>query len=153
MCTLVKEVGQPGKTHLRIIEVMKRFPKGISCGQIRHELEREGIPHEDLAHLDRCIRELDKWFIIEKTTDTQTAENKKQGIVDEGQITEALRAQILMGPVAVASAAARASKRTASISWYDARDRNVGGMLTLATPYGQSAKSAAPGRRRVSFAL
>jgi 5-methylcytosine-specific restriction endonuclease McrA len=76
---------------------MKRFPEGISGGQIRHELEREGIPHEDLAHLVRRIRELDKWFIIEKTTDTQTAENNKQVIGDEGQITETLRAQVLYG--------------------------------------------------------
>ena len=41
---------QPGKLHLRIVEVMKRFPEGISCDQIRHELEREGIPAEDIGH-------------------------------------------------------------------------------------------------------
>jgi hypothetical protein len=33
---------KPGLIHLRIIEVMKRFPEGLSGGQIRQELEKEG---------------------------------------------------------------------------------------------------------------
>jgi 5-methylcytosine-specific restriction endonuclease McrA len=74
---------------------MKRFPEGISCDQIRHELEREGIPAEDIGHLGRRIRELDKWFIIEKTTITQTAKSTGQAIGDEGQISETLRAEVL----------------------------------------------------------
>jgi hypothetical protein len=41
---------KPGKIHLRIIEVMKRFPGGISGGQIRQELEREGLEPEDQTH-------------------------------------------------------------------------------------------------------
>jgi 5-methylcytosine-specific restriction endonuclease McrA len=86
---------QPGKIHLRIVEAMKRFPEGISGVQIRHELEREGIPPEDLGHLGRCIRELDKWFIIEKTTTTSTAKSDRQVIDDEGEISQALRAEVL----------------------------------------------------------
>jgi hypothetical protein len=34
---------RPGKIHLRIIDVMKNFPDGVSGGQIRHELEKEGL--------------------------------------------------------------------------------------------------------------
>ena len=41
---MTKEVRQPGKIHLRIVEAMKRFPEGISGDQIKHELEREGFP-------------------------------------------------------------------------------------------------------------
>ena len=88
---MAKDISQPGKIHLRIVEVMKRFPEGISGVQIRHELEREGIPPEDLGHLGRRIRELDKWFIIEKTTTAQTAESDTHVIGDEGQISQALR--------------------------------------------------------------
>jgi hypothetical protein len=57
---------KPGRIHLRIIEVMKRFPDGISGGQIRHELEKEGLEPGDQTHLDRRKRDLKKWFVIEK---------------------------------------------------------------------------------------
>jgi len=33
-------MSKPGSIHYRIVEVMKRFPEGISGGQIREELER-----------------------------------------------------------------------------------------------------------------
>lgn len=56
----------PGKIHLRIIEVMKRFPQGISGGQIRQELEREGLEPGGQTHLDRRKRDLKKWFVIQK---------------------------------------------------------------------------------------
>ena len=92
---MARGISQPGQIHMRIIEVMKRFPEGISGGQIRQELEKEGLRPEDQTHLDRRIRELDKWFIIEKTTTTQTAESNRQVISDEGQITETLRAEVL----------------------------------------------------------
>jgi len=34
---------RPGQIHLRIIEVMKKYPDGVSGGQIRQELEKEGL--------------------------------------------------------------------------------------------------------------
>jgi hypothetical protein len=74
---------------------MKRFPEGISSGQIRHELEREGIPPGDLGQIARRIRELDKWFIIEKMMIAQTAVGDTRVMGDEGQITETLRAGVL----------------------------------------------------------
>ena len=114
---MAKDISQPGKIHLRIVEVMKRFPEGISCDQIRHELEREGVPAEDIGHLGRRIRELDKWFIIEKTTITQTAKSTGQVIGDEGQIPRRYGLRFFMRLVAVASAAARPSRGTASPSW------------------------------------
>ncbi len=55
---------KPGKILLRIIEVMKRFPGGISGGQIRQELEKEGLEPGDQTHLDRRKRDLKKWFVI-----------------------------------------------------------------------------------------
>ena len=54
---MARGISQPGQIHLRIIEVMKRFPEGISGLQISLELEREGFPPEDLGHLGRRIRE------------------------------------------------------------------------------------------------
>jgi hypothetical protein len=40
---------KPGAIHLRIIEVMRRFPSGISGGQIREELEKEGLERSRLT--------------------------------------------------------------------------------------------------------
>jgi hypothetical protein len=34
---------KPGAIHLRIVEVMKRFPDGISGGPVRQELGRRGF--------------------------------------------------------------------------------------------------------------
>jgi hypothetical protein len=45
---------------------MKRFPEGITSGQIRQELESEGLRSENQTHLDRRKRDLKKWFVIEK---------------------------------------------------------------------------------------
>jgi len=47
---------KPGIIHLRIIEVMKKFPNGVSGGQIREELDKEGLEpgehtHRDPAHV------------------------------------------------------------------------------------------------------
>jgi 5-methylcytosine-specific restriction endonuclease McrA len=50
---------------------MKRFPEGISGGQIRQELEKEGLRPEDQTHLDRRKRDLKKWFVIETAASTQ----------------------------------------------------------------------------------
>ena len=43
---------------------MKRFKDGASGGQIRQELEKEGLRPEDQTHLDRRKRDLKKWFLI-----------------------------------------------------------------------------------------
>jgi hypothetical protein len=102
-----KKSSNPGKIHLRIIEVMKRFPDGISSGQIRHELEREGLRPEDQTHLDRRKRDLKKWFIIEKTDCQQFVDGKtrtvtvyrytgdRELVTDEGQISQKLRAEVI----------------------------------------------------------
>lgn len=75
---------------------MKRFPDGISGGQIRQELEKEGLRPEDQTHLDRRKRDLKKWFII-KTVESRQEINgklrkvtlykyagKRKDITDEG---------------------------------------------------------------------
>jgi hypothetical protein len=49
-------ISRPGEIHLRIVEVMKRFPDGVSGGQIRQELEKAGLRPEDQTHLDRRKR-------------------------------------------------------------------------------------------------
>ena len=97
----------PGKIHLRIIEVMKRFPRGISGGQIRQELEKEGLEPVEQTHLDRRKRDLKKWFLIDKEVATIVVNGKsskvtlykyagaRSRIVDEGQVSLKERAEII----------------------------------------------------------
>jgi HNH endonuclease len=98
---------KPGQIHLRIVEVMKKFPEGISGGQIRQELERDGLKPEDQTHLDRRKRDLKKWFVIKKRRSTAIIDGKKRNVVlyeyagerkditDEGQIGIKLRAEVI----------------------------------------------------------
>jgi 5-methylcytosine-specific restriction endonuclease McrA len=98
---------KPGSIHVRIVEVMKRFPGGISGGQIRQELEKEGLRSEDQTHLDRRKRDLKKWFVIKKTVSTQNVGGserkvtlysyvgKKKYVADEGQINQKRRADVI----------------------------------------------------------
>jgi 5-methylcytosine-specific restriction endonuclease McrA len=104
---VASKTSPPGSIHLRIIEVMKRFPAGVSGGQIRQELEREGLKPEEQTHLDRRKRDLKKWFKIEKTQSTVTVGGHKrkvilyrylgdrQRVTDEGQISQKLRAEVI----------------------------------------------------------
>jgi hypothetical protein len=100
---------KPGKIHLRIIEVMKRFPGGISGGQIRHELEKKGLEPGDQTHLDRRKRDLKKWFVINKDLATLVVGGKnrkvtlykyagvRKKVVDQGQISLKERAEVIHG--------------------------------------------------------
>jgi len=100
-------VSKPGHIHLRIIEVLKRFPEGISGGQIRQELENEGLKPEDQTHLDRRKRDLKKWFVIRKKPSSVIINGKKRnvvlyeyggerkGVTDEGQISTKVRAEVI----------------------------------------------------------
>jgi hypothetical protein len=100
---------KPGKIHLRIIEVMKRFPDGISGGQIRHELEKEGLEPGEQTHLDRRKRDLKKWFAIKKDLATIVVNSKsrkvtlykyagvRRKVVDEGQISLKERVEVIHG--------------------------------------------------------
>jgi len=102
-----KKTSKPGKIHLKIVEVSRRFPKGISGGQIRQELEKEGLRAEDQTHLDRRKRDLKKWFLIQKTKAIQEIHGKKRIVVlyryagkrtiitDPGQIDIKLRAEVI----------------------------------------------------------
>jgi 5-methylcytosine-specific restriction endonuclease McrA len=102
-----KQVSKPGKIHARIVEIMKRFPEGLTGGQIRQELEKEGLRPDDQTHLDRRKRDLKKWFIIEKIRTTPTIQGKKRtvvlykykgertGVTDEGQVSQRDRAEVL----------------------------------------------------------
>jgi hypothetical protein len=69
--------GKPGKIHLQIIRLMKRFPDGITSGQIRQQLEKAGLAPEEHTHLDRRKRDLKKWFEIEKVTARRPDANGK----------------------------------------------------------------------------
>lgn len=98
---------KPGRIHLRIVELMQRFPEGITSGQIRQELEKEGLRPEDQTHLDRRKRDLKKWFVIKKKKVTQTIDGKNRSVFlyvymgersdvsDEGSINLKTRAEIL----------------------------------------------------------
>ena len=102
-----KRQSKPGAIHLRIVEVLKRFPGGASGGQIRQELEKAGLKPEDQTHLDRRKRDLKKWFLIEKIKIVQDVNGKKQTVTlykfvgekksvgDEGQVSLRIRAQVL----------------------------------------------------------
>src|SRR3989442_11956249 len=102
-----KNTSKPGKIHLRIVHILKRFPMGISGGQIRQELEKEGLRPEDQTHLDRRKRDLKKWFVIEKTRSTVLVDGKnrhsvlykfkgeKANVVDEGDVDRRIRAEVL----------------------------------------------------------
>jgi hypothetical protein len=92
---MAKGISQPGQIHLRIIEVMKRFPEGISGGQIRKELEKEGLRPEDQTHLDRRIKELDKWFIIEKSEIAQEDLREMRQNRNKELTSQILRARVL----------------------------------------------------------
>ena len=93
-----KAISKPGQIHLLIIDVMKRFPDGVSGGEIRHELEKDGLKREDQTHLDRRKRDLKKWFVsLEDIHDVLVDGKKRQrqalqfggerkGVTDEGQI-------------------------------------------------------------------
>src|SRR5881397_3140561 len=97
---------KPGKIHLRIVEVMKRFPDGVTGGQIRQELEGEGLRPEDQTHLDRRKRDLKKWFIIETSESAQIVNQKARKVVvykyvgertdisDEGDINIRVKAEV-----------------------------------------------------------
>jgi 5-methylcytosine-specific restriction endonuclease McrA len=97
---------KPGAIHLRIVEVMKRFPGGISGGQIRHELEKNGLRPEDQTHLDRRKRDLKKWFVIRTSVATHTVNGKsrkvtlyryggkRKDVTDEGDISIRVKAEV-----------------------------------------------------------
>jgi 5-methylcytosine-specific restriction endonuclease McrA len=98
---------KPGKIHLQIIEIMKRFPEGISGGQIRDELSKQGLLPGQQTHLDRRKRDLKKWFVIQKISSTSTVDGKKTRVIlyrysgrrkrttDEGDVGIALRASVV----------------------------------------------------------
>jgi 5-methylcytosine-specific restriction endonuclease McrA len=102
-----KKTSKPGEIHLKIIEVLKRFPEGISGGRIRQELEKEGLRAEEQTHLDRRKRDLKKWFVIHKVKTTQDIAGKRRTAVlykyvgerktvtDPGQVDLKLRAEVI----------------------------------------------------------
>jgi hypothetical protein len=90
-----KSHSQPGQIHLQIIEVMKRYPQGISAGQIRQELEKEGLPRRELRCLPRHIGELDRWFIIEEDSTTEALPGSPGDLVHDDSTANRQRAEIL----------------------------------------------------------
>jgi hypothetical protein len=102
-----KRTSKPGAIHLRIIEVLKQFPEGASGGQIRQELEKEGLKPEEQTHLDRRKRDLKKWFVIQKIKIGQVVAGKqrnvtlykyaglKKAVSDEGQVDSKIRAHVI----------------------------------------------------------
>jgi hypothetical protein len=92
---MARGISQPGQIHLRIIEVMKRFPEGISGGQIRHELEKEGLRAAELRNLHRRLTELNKWFIIEKSAIAQGDIRKMLHTRKKELASQILRAHVL----------------------------------------------------------
>ncbi len=73
-----KKQSRPGAIHLRIVDVLRRYPDGASGGQIRQDLENAGLKPEDHTHLDRRKRDLKKWFVIEKIKTSQQSGGTKR---------------------------------------------------------------------------
>jgi 5-methylcytosine-specific restriction endonuclease McrA len=102
----MKRPSRPGAIHQRIVDVMKRFPDGISGGQIRQELEKEGLQSDDQTHLDRRKRDLKKWFIIQKAVAMQMVNDKprkvtlykyvgdRTDVTDEGDVNIRVKAEV-----------------------------------------------------------
>lgn len=102
-----KKNSKPGAIHLKIVEVLKRFPEGVTGGQIRLELEKEGLRAQEQTHLDRRKRDLKKWFVIEKTRTVTELNGNRQNVTlykyigvrktvtDEGAVDQRLRAQVI----------------------------------------------------------
>lgn len=98
---------KPGQIHRRMIEIMKRFPDGVSGGQLREELEKEGLRAAEQTHLDRRKRDLKKWFVIDKITANQVVDGRAVTVTlyqykgergdrtDEGEINIKVRAAVL----------------------------------------------------------
>lgn len=102
-----KRRSKPGAIHLRIIEVLKRFPAGASGGQIRQELEKDGLKAEEQTHLDRRKRDLKKWFVIEKRTAPVEVNGRnrnvtlykyvgtRRAVTDEGDVDQKTKARVI----------------------------------------------------------
>jgi 5-methylcytosine-specific restriction endonuclease McrA len=107
MTQVAKRTSNPGAIHLRIIEVLRRFPAGATGGQIRQELEKEGLRPEEQTHLDRRKRDLKKWFVIQKIKTPREVNGKKRTVTlykyigkksrvtDEGPVDQKTRAQVI----------------------------------------------------------
>ena len=132
---------KPGKIHLRIVEVMKRFPEGISGGQIRHELEKEGLEAGEQTHLDRRKRDLKKWFVIKKEVVTTVVNGKnrkvtlynyagvRRRVVDEGQPSLRDRAEVIHSAHGRCQMCGKSvEKRTFSIGAASSRSARVAAM-------------------------
>jgi hypothetical protein len=103
-----KKTSKPGEIHIRIIEVMKRFPDGVTGGQLRQELEKEGLRPEEQTHLDRRKRDLPKWFVIQKSFRKQLVNGKNRtvalykyvsdriNIIDEGAVSQKFRLEAVV---------------------------------------------------------
>ena len=87
---------QPEVIHQLIVEIMKRFPEGISECQIRRELAEQGVQPHALSDLRGRIQELDDWFIIERLVGVEAAESKRQRAWNGDAVVELqLRAAVL----------------------------------------------------------
>jgi len=86
---------------------MKRFPNGITGGQIRAALEEQGLRAGDQTHLDRRKRDLKKWFVIEKSKVAQEIDGTRRfvtlykfvgeraSVSDEGHVNQRVWAEII----------------------------------------------------------
>lgn len=98
---------KPNETQLRMVELLKQCPDGMTCGQLRRELEREGLQSDEQTHLDRRYRDLPKWYRIEKSRVKEVVGGKTVSVVkyayrgergtitDQGQVSQKLRAEVI----------------------------------------------------------
>lgn len=88
---------KPGQTALRILEVLRENPQGLTIAEIRELIL---APEEVQQHLDRRLRELDPFFIIRRSQDGRKTVYVLVGPRPEGEwryekISKEKRAQVL----------------------------------------------------------
>jgi hypothetical protein len=88
-------------------ELLKQSPDGMTCGQLRLELEKEGLQADEQTHLDRRYRDLPKWYRIEKSRVREIVGGKTVSVVkyayrgerdtvaDQGQVSQKVRAGVI----------------------------------------------------------
>jgi len=107
-CERIEQMpSKPNETQLRMAELLKQSPDGMTCGQLRRELEKEGLQADEQTHLDRRYRDLPKWYRIEKSRVKEVVGGKTVSVVkyayrgergtvtDQGQVSQKVRAEVI----------------------------------------------------------
>src|SRR4051794_39305547 len=103
---MAKRLSRPGGIHRQIVDILKQYPEGLTCGQVRCELEKAGLRADEQTYLDKRMRELPRWFQINKIQTVLMLGTRRQSVVmyayqgkklvvtDEGRISQKTEAEV-----------------------------------------------------------